>query len=400
MANAHYDEDVDTKNGSAFRDFDSTEIAHHVSPEVIEGGDIKLIKTDKIAFKVQLSSFNRKHIDVDLCKSLSQKDTTYPSTDAIKQLAFALADEKSVIVWLDIHTAPIFVTTASEIILLDAQLYEDAQDLTEELLVEFTNSADFKVEEWFLVSSDLQVWYIRNKLGLSKLFMPFMSDWFDRCWPGLMVEKSHEDSHKISKLGFRTLLQMYILETGAFLNTTSETFPLDGQFAVSIPRLAESSLNGGLVLENKQVKQLKHMLPKHAETEKKDESSFDETVINNPKEISVAFNEHKSVTWGIFTSFMEMFPVGCSIYFGPNQVVLDAEDRLVFSTSEIELIIYHGPDFVLSEKQNTIDVVCSGKSIDNHLRTRIVEYFDDQFDLSLSTIRLSQQKDTSQELLL
>jgi hypothetical protein len=400
MAKPHYDEDVATKNGSAFRDFDSAEIAHHISPEVIESGDVKLIKTDKIAFKVNLSSFNRKFIDVDLCKSLSQKEETYPSTDAIKQLAFAFADEKSVVVWLDIHNAPIFVTTSNEVILLDTQLYDDAQDLTEELLVEFTNSADFKVEEWFLVSSDFQVWYIRSKLGLSKLFIPFMSDWFDKNWPGLMVEKDHEESHKISKLGFRTLLQMYILETGAFLNTTSETFPADEQFAISIPRLTESSLNGGLILADKQVKQLKHMLPKQTETGKKDQSSFDETVINNPKDISVAFDEHKNVTWGVFTSAMEMFPIGCSIFFGPNQVVLDAEERLVFSTSEVELIIYHGPDFLIVDKRNTIDVVCSGDSIDNNLRTRIVEYFDEQFDLSLATIRLATGRKVPQELLL
>jgi hypothetical protein len=282
---------------------------------------------------------------------------------------------------------------------LDTDLYEKAWDLDEKVLVEHTNSNQFNTKEWFLISNDLQVWYVRDKIGLSKLFMPFMTDWFDRVWPGQIVSEDFEEGQQISKLGYRILLQSYILQTGAFLNTTSETFPPAAQFSVSLPALMESSLNGGLILEDKQIKQLFHMLPKSGTIADQRKTTFDESIISNPKEISVAFDEHKDVTWGVFTSAMEMFPIGCSIYFGPNQVILDAEDRLVFSTAEIELIIYHGPDFMLPAKQNTIDVVCSGESIDNNLRTKIIEYFDKEFDLSLSVIRLA-GKNTAQELLL
>jgi len=396
MAGEHYKDSVEIKRGSSFREFDSSEIGHHVSPEVIESGDVKFIRPDKVAYKIQLSTFNRTYIDVDLCKTLDKKDYNFPSDDSVKQLAEAFSDKVSVNVWLDQHMAPIFVSTTNEIKLLDTDLYDKSDELSLDFLVESTNLAEFSVEDWFLVSSDMQVWYIRNKLGLSKLFTPYCLEYFDGMWPGLMVSDEYEDGERISKLGFRTLLQSYIFSTGAYLNTTSEIFPKNVEFNISIPLLINSDLNGGLTLGKKQTKQLEHMLPSKAAKDDKRSSSFDKHILTSSKEILETFDEHVDVTWNTFISAMEMFPIGCSIFFGHNQVILDSDDRLVFSTNEIKTIIYHGPEFVLSPKRNTIDVVVNGKTIENSLRARMVEYFDDAFDLSIHTIRT---EDNASEIL-
>ncbi len=388
MAKDYYKDDVDIRRGSSFREFDSGEIATHVSPEIIESGDIKLVRPEKIAYKIQLSTFNRTYIDIDLCKTLDKKDHLFPKDSAVRHLANMLADKTSVNVWLDRHQAPIFLSSNSDILLLDAELYDKADELSLDFLVESTNLAEFKVEDWFLISSDLQVWYIRNKLGLSKLFAPYMLEQFDDLWPGLMVGEDYEDGENISKLGFRTLLQMFIFHTGAHLNTSAETFPPDAQFSISIPQLINSDLNGGLTLTPKQTKQLEHMMPDRSAKANKEVFSFGKNVISNPKDISEPYKEHKNyVTWAVFTSMMEMFPIGCSVVFGPNQIVLDSEERMVFSTTEIELIIYHGPDFVLTPKRNTIDVVVKGDTINVDLRARLIEYFDSSFDLSVHTMR-------------
>ena len=389
MAKDYYKDDVDIRRGSSFREFDSGEIAHHVSPEVIESGDIKLVRPEKIAYKIQLSTFNRTYIDIDLCKTLvDKKDYLYPKDSAVRHLANLMADKTSVNVWLDRHQAPIFVSTNNEILLLDAELYDKADELSLDFLVESTNLAEFKVEDWFLISSDLQVWYIRNKLGLSKLFAPYMLEYFDDLWPGLMVGEDYEDGENISKLGFRTLLQMFIFNTGAHLNTSAETFAPDSQFSISIPQLINSDLNGGLTLTPKQTKQIEHMMPDRSAKATKEIFSFGKDVIANPKDISGPYKKHKNyVTWAVFTSMMEMFPIGCSIVFGPHQVILDSEEHMVFSAAEIDMIIYHGPDFILMPKQNTVDVVVKGETIDVGLRAKLIEYFDSAFDLSVHTMR-------------
>lgn len=396
MAGEHYKDSVEIKRGSSFREFDSAEVGHHISPEVIESGDIKFIHPDKIAYKIQLSTFNRTYIDVDLCKTLEKKDNNFPSDDAVKQLADAFAEKVSVNVWLDRHMAPIFTSSTDKIVLLDTDLYESSRELSLGFLVDSTNMSEFNVEDWYLVSSDMQVWYVRNKLGLSKLFTPYCLEYFDDMWPGLMVSNEYEDGERISKLGFRALLQSFIFSTGAYLNTSSEIYPKNVEFNVSIPLLINSDLNGGVTLEKKQTKQLEHMLPSKVAKDDKRTSSFDKNILTSAKEATEIFDEHKDVTWNVFISAMEMFPVGCSIFFGHNQVILDSDDRLVFSTGEIKTIIYHGPEFVLTPKRNTIDVVVNGKTIENSLRARLVEYFDDAFDLSVHTIRT---EDNASEIL-
>jgi len=387
---AIYKKDTPINTRRNYREFCPYEIGKYVTPEVIENLELKMFEAPKIAFKVELSSYNRNKIDVLRCKSLG-KDIIPPSDKEILEISEIFADEaKTINVWLGINGMPYFISSADGAKLIDMTLYEKAEPMTIEFLKEMSLSKkDKDIENYYVVSSEADVYYLRDKNGLSKLFIPHMLEWFDKYFPGLMVADEHENGTKISKLGFRILLQMFILETWAFVNTAPETFSPQHKFTVAIPELIDSVLGGGLKLAERQTKQLEKMSSLKTSLSPIDRSFFPDNIISNPHDLEdeVSFNEHMKCTWHVFLTNLDFFPIGCDVYLAPNEVIVDKNSNLIFSDSDVLKIIYHGKSFVLPEKADTVDIVVRGNIVDNDLRARIAKYFNEYLDLTLHTIR-------------
>lgn len=385
---SYYDKDVVIEFKKSHSEFNITEPGKHLNQDIIENGEIKLLNMDEIYYKVELATYNRQKIVVEHCKTLSDKEVDPPDEEHVKGLMRLFAEDKTINIWLNSAFDPMYTSSTNGGRLLDMKYWEEADRLNIKDLVKNSVEKDFEIANVAIVSSSGSLYYIRDNDGMAKLFVPFMMEWFEEKFPGLTVDDSHKNCAKISKLGFRMLLQMYIFSTFGWLNTAPVTFQLGSEFSVSIPALIESSLSGGIALGDNQLKQLAHMLPVRAKISTKDSPFFSDKIITDPKNIDVSFTEHAECTWYTFISAMEMFPTGCTIHLAPSQIIVDDDDHEVFSEYDVASLIYHGPNFVLPDKQNTLDIVVCGNSIDNSLRTRMVKYFDKFFDLSISAWRI------------
>jgi len=385
---SYYGSGVVIEYKKSYLRFDLSEPGKHLSQEFINDGKIKLVEMDDIFYKVELSSFNRNKIEVESCKDLKDEQLDPPDESLIRELAELFADDKTVNVWLNSNGEPMYISGTGNARLLNMEHYKNADKINLEDLVKKSVDSSFDIARCAIVSEEGTLYYIRDTDTMSKLFIPFMLEWFNERFPELMTDDSDRNSTKISKLGFRMLLQMFIFGAHGYTNTAPITLQANSEFLVSIPEVIESSLGGGIKLKDRQLKQLLDMLPVKAKLASLNKGFFGKHMIVDPTSIEVAFPEHERCTWYTFTTAMEMFPSSCTIYFAPGQVIVDDEDNEIFSAFDVASLMYRGPNFVLPDEQNTISVVVSGDSIETKLRTRMLNYFEKFFDLPISSWRI------------
>jgi hypothetical protein len=376
---------------NAFTRFTMSEPGVHLSQEVIESGDIRLVEMDDIFYKVELGAYNRNKIEVSHCKDLKEEQIDPPEEDIVRTLADKFSTDKTVYVWLNSAYKPMYVSTTQTGHLVDMKFYEETEKLTLADLAARSRDKEFDISRWAIVASDGKLYYIRDNDTMSKLFIPFMMKWFEKTFPKVMVDDKHENCSTLSKLGFRLLLQMFIFGVHGYANTAPVTFQANSNFSVSIPELMASPLGGEIKLSEQQLKNLSHMLPVRARSTENNKGFFNKDIITDPKDIDKCFTEHVQVTWHAFVGNMELFPVGCEIKLAPAQVILDSDDNEVFSDYDIANIMYYGPEFVLPAQKNTVNIVVRGHEIDMDLRNRIIKYFDSYFDLNINAWRIERK---------
>lgn len=385
---SYYEKDVVIEYKKSFQRFDISEPGKHLSQNIVQDEDIRLVEMDNIFYKIEMSTFNRNKIEVSSCKDLKDEQLDPPDEDVVRAFVDVFAESKTINLWLNENHDPMYVSGTNSARLLDMTKYKDADKLNLEDLVNKSVDKDFDMSLWALVSESGDLYYLRDTNTMSKLFIPFMLEWFDDRFPEVMVDKSDANGVTISKLGFRLLLQMFIFSAHGFTNTAPVTFQANSEFEVSIPEVMESSLGGGIQLTDNQLKQLLHMLPVKAKISSSNKGFFDSSIISDPSNIKVSFSTHANCTWYVFSSAMEMFPTSCTIYLAPGQIIVDDENDEVFSEFDVASILYRGPAFVLPNEKNSIQVVVKGNSIDTGLRTRMISYFEENFDLPITTWRL------------
>lgn len=385
---SYYEKGVVIEYKKSFQRFDLSEPGKHLSQHVIKDEDVRLVEMDDIWYKIEMSTFNRNKIEVSSCKDLKDEQLDPPDEVTVKDLVDIFAEDKTVNIWLNENHDPMYVSLVNSARLLDMSKYKTADKLNLKDLVKKSTDKDFDMSRWALVSESGDLYYLRDTNTMSKLFIPFMLEWFDDRFPDVAVDKSDVNGVTISKLGFRMLLQMFIFSAHGFTNTSPVTFQANSEFDVSIPELMESPIGGGIQLRDGQLKNLVHMLPVRAKVPSSDRGFFDKSILSDPDNIKISFTEHVKCTWYTFISAMEMFPSSCTIHLAPGQIIVDEENDEVFSEFDVVSILYRGPNFILPEEQNTMQVVVKGDSIDTGLRTRMISYFEQNFDLPITAWRL------------
>ncbi|KKL17110.1 hypothetical protein LCGC14_2488830 [marine sediment metagenome] len=85
-------------------------------------------------------------------------------------------------------------------ILLDPKLIEEKIEPELEFIVGLSNHKDKKtIEDYIIITEENVVKYV-NEDSIGKLFIPFMGDWFDNKFPGVMVSDDADDAQKLTEM--------------------------------------------------------------------------------------------------------------------------------------------------------------------------------------------------------
>lgn len=378
---------------TAYKTFNAEELGSHLSSDDVAENDIRIVETfPAVVFKLALNSYTRETIRVEKCNCSKCKDIDFIDHAQILQMANIYADEdKNVYIFTDKDGDPLFIsagTSTNNVEIIDITVYETLPEINLKWLVDKSVDKEFKVENMAFLDQDNKVYYIREA-GFAKLFVPFMFDWFELSWPGIIVDKDNENALPITQAGFRILLQMFILQSYAWVDTAKATFALRDIFYLDIPELMSSTLGTRLNISDKQISQLLHMLPtKPYVGILEPKGQFSGGVITDYESMEYFADEHQNVSWEVFFRGMEYFGMGCTILLAPNQIIVDKDSNLIFSTEDVKEIKYRGPNFPTETKRESVEIAIFSAEIDDDLRKRLFKFFE-SIGVKVSSIRTS-----------
>ena len=395
---AIYPTNITITETAAYKTFSVEELGSHLSSDVVAENDIRIWEEfPKVVYKIALNTYNRDILRIEKCNCSKCKDIDFLDHAIVLQLANLYADDdKNIYIYTDKDGEPLFIGTGqstSSIELISKLVYKDLSEITLKWLVEKSTTAEFKITDIAFLDQDNKVYYSRDA-GFAKLFVPFMLNWFELNWPGIIVAEDNENALPITQAGFRILLQMFILQHYAWVDTAKATFALRDIFHVDIPELMSSTLGTRLNINDKQISQLLHMLPKNPyEGILEPKSYLSGGVITDVESLTEFYaHEHKDVSWEVFFRGMEYFGMGCTIYLAPRQVITDKDSNLIFSTEDVREIKYRGVNFPVKVKRESVEVTLVADEIEDDLRKRLFKFFEASMGIKVSSIRTAKTR--------
>lgn len=270
--------------------------------------------------------------------------------------------------------------------LVDPKTLAEKIEPTLDFLVGLSVNKDGKnAEDYLILRENHQVKYIA-KSSIAKCLIPYMSDWFDAKFPGLMVDDGMEESKKLTDFGFKLVLSLFANEVKASMNLKSETLPSEAYFTVSTVSLDENILSNGL-----SAKQLKPFV-KFLKGENNDLVASSKSLFAGKNVltelIKKTYDRYETVSWPIFVNYKERFEVGCTVVLAPGQVITDKQGHEVFNSDDVYEIYYKGPKALVANSKNTVEILVTGDSINPEMYKRTRKYFKDTFGLPLKSLSL------------
>lgn len=363
--------------------------------------DYKIFNCPDFAFKIRATSNNFDKLEVQ--KMLDKSDLpSLPEEDVIHFANIFLSADtgKYRYLWFDEKFNPVVYEVGSEGYCVDfLTAYDDAPEVTLSTLAEITYKKSDEIKNTLLLMEDGRLYKLdENRLG--KLFGMYLEDWFEIAFPGLMVSKESKDSKQISSVGYRLLLQLFADSIPAFIDTSVESYPASNLFYVSLPQLKESKLTPNMeFLDQAKIGKVTRMFPKKSEKKevesKKENISatkyreqldninsddkyttvYPNDIIHDFENLNEPIKHHANVTWLVFKLAKEFFPVGCDIYFAPNEVILDQYNNIIFSADDVERITYHGEEYKIEERRNSVGLMTKQDYFDPATLIKIDKYF-------------------------
>lgn len=270
-------------------------------------------------------------------------------------------------------------------ILLDPKLIEEKIEPELEFIVGLSNHKDKKtIEDYIIITEENVVKYV-NEDSIGKLFIPFMGDWFDNKFPGVMVSDDADDAQKLTEYGLKLLLSLFANTSFARITLSKETLPREGLFSVDMKELAKNDLSNGLT--TKQLKPLVKFLKGHNEdyNPRNPSGAFfgDRNVITKPT--TNTYSSFETVSWLVFVNHFQKFPMGCSIVLAPGQVIIDKKGNEILCFDDVHEIYYKGPKSMSDATKNSMSILVKGTSIDPDFMKRVGKYFKQEFSLPVKT---------------
>ena len=406
--------------------YDMEDICSFLDWKEHDARKLKLFKSPRIAWKITISGYAPDRISVSKNKDIAEKDLERPDEDTIRQLHKKyLQPQKCLYLYLDVNGFPLFFGDKNAMVAADENFYDTLPNLTVDDLSDFVKDLDKSIKEICFVGPSSSIYYAR-KTNLPRLFYPFLLDYIEERYPTL--REPGEAQQFISESALRILLTFFISwKTGVFLPMTSCSIPESYLFAVSLDGYLDSPF-GVDGLPSELTKDFTKMMPKLSVINKPDgeitdvsrtASSTDgainvstgKSVVSNPDLIEIVKHRASSpassfyskdvitdtnikdsidtfvnMSWVSFVACAEQIKVGCSIFLAPGEVVLDDAEHILFSEEEFPLIFYHGPEFELAYKKNTIDVCYRGNRIDTDALANLREYFNKVFNVPIQSV--------------
>ncbi len=272
--------------------------------------------------------------------------------------------------------------------LIDPEAHAEKIEASLDFLVaRSTNAGKIGMDQFLILKDNDEIRHIAQT-GIAKAFIPFMGDWFEGKFPGLVVGDDADNAKPVTEQGFKLLLSMFGNDKHAIINLEKETLPREAYFSVNIQELAKNDLSNGLT-----TKQLKPFI-NFLKNEKKDlkvthtAGGFFAGKNVLTKVDKDSYEGYETVTWPVFVKYRDRFPLGCCISFAPGQVILDKNDREVFSYDEVHEVYYKGPTSISPVTRNSIEVIVKGKEIPTGLSMKLGKFFKEEFGIPVLSIHV------------
>jgi hypothetical protein len=373
-------------------DFNAKEIADYANARTLLEEPYSLLPVPYVQFKAVLSPHLDEQISFYSRKDMSdEEETACGLGDAeIIDMAneFWKDDEKRNIVknlWIQ-DGKVLFVSGGNTAKVIEETLLDDIVQPTLSMLRDLSmEQRGMKISDYLIITEDNNVKHVSPN-GMGKMFLPYMSDWFEAKFPSLSTSADDKESFNVTETGLKFLLKLFANEAYIQVKIEDETLPKEALFHISSKEFSKSILTNGLSAD--QLKTLSGLLKARDKRWNFTESYFDKDTITEIELDTPPYSVFCQVTWPMFFHHKNMFPVGCEILLAPRQVILDDENNVIFSADEVYKIYYKGPDAKTEKTQNTISVIVRGKSVEHSLGVRLKKYFKEHFDLPVQSISI------------
>lgn len=417
---------------NAYSSFDSEDVAAFLDWKDFENDGLRMYTSPRIVWRVTVSGYTPERISVSRNKDVVEKDVERPDEDMIAALyKHYVQASKCNYLYLDANGIPIFFGDKSTLVCVEEHLYDTLPKISLDQVRDLIRDLDKSIKTTYFISPRDMVFYCR-KSGVGKLFYPFLREWIERSYQGLL--DPGDAAQMMSEEGLRVLLSYFIAKTtGHYIPISNCIFPQAYQFIVSLDGYLDSPF-GATGLPDGLIKDIKKMMPSpsgsitlKAEFKERTASThpgenkiitpsnrvisdpalleivktrmtnditpFYDTGIITSTDLKDPITDFVSMSWVSFMACMEQVKTGASIFFAPHEVVMDDVGHIIFSGDEFPLIHYHGPEFALSYKKNSVDVLYRGDKINVEALANLREFFKRVFDVKvLSVTSVSESK--------
>jgi len=264
-------------------------------------------------------------------------------------------------------------------------LYDELEELT---IIELNKIVNTRPAEWIrenccIITNDGQAKYIMD-VQLGKLYIGYFERWFKNKFPDVLSERSKPNAEKLNSYVYQMIFQLFLLDVEAKVDVTNVNFPYNYGMFISTDKLKESSF--AKTIHNKACRNLpkviKNLIKAPAVTEPvKKKIAYDANVITDIG-LRQALENHVKVSWPVFFSCFDLFRCGCDIVLGLDEVVLDSDGNVLLYNPDLYEIIYHGPEFRIAHKRNTLEIIWSAEVINTKSAQLISEYFKENFGIT------------------
>ncbi len=364
-------------------DFTDREIATYAHASMFLDEPYHFVEVPEIQHKIVMSPFTQETITVYVNKHYSddQKEACFLGDDQIIDLCnmlFPDLPERKTVLEVFLFDGDVVIIDGK---LVDIRSLEDRIEPELDFIVGLSVEKNKKsVEDYLIISEENDVNYV-TKDSIGKLFIPYMGDWFDAKFPGVIVGDDADDAHKTTEYGLKLLLSMFANTAHAHVVLAKETLPKEGLFSVDMKELSRNDLSNGL--STKQLAPLiKFLKGQNEDYEPRNPSTeffAQKSVITNP--LTNTYPSFESVSWLVFFNHRDRFPMGCSIVLAPGQVITDKKGNEILCFDDVFEIYYKGPKSMSDETKNSMSILVQGNSIDPQFMKRVSKYFKEEFSL-------------------
>jgi hypothetical protein len=392
-----YNSGVSINKQSQGRYFSYSELFNYTSGDKFYADKLKLIPIPTILYKVCLAPHDRKCIEVIENTVVDLKGKKVPlNFGKLINLANLLGEfSEKVDLWLGIDNEVTFVSKPNKTILKLEDLEKEAVDLTEEKLVELLN-LDSLEAHYFALDDDKTCYHIA-KNSIYKATYSYMVSWFDNQYPGVLVSDNAPKSVKVNQEGMKLLTFFYLKSIGVkTLNIFLSDYPEELIFS-----LEEKYSHKLCTSKRKNTAFLDKRIPDELLDSMSDNKDNKTSIVHFPDGYmtnictSIISDSDRviptaPVSWNCFLNNYKKFYDTCKIVLAKNEIILDENNKNVFSWNNVDEIVFYGYENSQIPRRNSIEITMKEEP-SNAFLYGIKEYFN-KLGLSIFCIKVPESK--------